>query len=123
MFLEVEGSLPSVRKLKEAIIIFSALSFLVYGTGCFTSRHLRDEFVRYGFSRERRLIGFLQICGSLGLLAGMWLPWLGKGSAGGLALMMLVAILVRIRIRDSLLKTTPAIFYFFVNTYLALFTS
>lgn len=113
--------MPSVRQLKEAIILFSALSFLVYGTGCFTSRHLRDEFVRYGFSRERRLIGFLQICGSLGLLAGMWLPWLGRGSGGGLAVMMLVAVLVRIRIRDSFLKTTPAIFYFFVNTYLALF--
>ena len=121
MFLEVTASLPSVRQLKEAIILFSGLSFLVYGTGCFTSQHLRDEFVRYGFSRERRLIGFLQICGSLGLLAGMWLPWLGKGGAGGLAVMMLVAVLVRIRIRDSFLKTTPAIFYFFVNTYLAIF--
>jgi uncharacterized membrane protein YkgB len=121
LFLEVEGSLPSVRQLKEAIILFSALSFLVYGTGCFSSQNLRDEFVRYGFSRERRLIGFLQICGSLGLIAGMWLPWLGKGGAGGLAVMMLVAVLVRFRIRDSFLKTTPAIFYFFVNTYLALF--
>ena len=117
----MESSLPSVRQLKEAIIVFSALSFLVYGAGCFTSRHLRDEFVRYGFSRERPLIGFLQVCGSLGLIAGMWLPWLGKGGAGGLAVMMLVAVLVRIRISDSFLKTTPAIFYFFVNTYLAIF--
>jgi hypothetical protein len=61
LFFEGAGSLPSVRGLKEAIIFFSALSFLVYGTGCFTSRHLRDEFMRYGFSRQRRLIGFLQI--------------------------------------------------------------
>lgn len=51
----------------------------------------------------------------------MWLPWLGKGGAGGLALMMLAAIVVRIRIRDSFFKTTPAILYFFVNTYLAIF--
>ncbi len=121
LFLDVLSRSPRIAALKEAIILFSALSFLVYGAGCFTSRHLRDEFVRYGFSRERRLIGFLQICGSLGLIAGMWLPWLGKGGAGGLALMMLVAILVRIRIRDSFLKTTPAILYFFVNTYLAIF--
>jgi hypothetical protein len=35
--------------------------------------------------------------------------------------MMLVAVLVRIRIRDSFLKTTPAIFYFLVNIYLAIF--
>ena len=119
--MEVAGSLPSVRQLKEAIIVFSALSFLVYGTGCFTSQHLRDEFVRYGFSRERRLIGFLQICGSLGLVAGMWLPWLGIVGAGGLAVMMLVAIQVRIKIRDSFMKTTPAILCFLVNSWLAIF--
>ena len=107
--------------MKESLILFSALSFLVYGTGCFTSRHLRDEFVRYGFSRERRLIGFLQICGSLGLVAGRWFPWLGMSGAGGLALMMLAAILVRIKIRDSFVKTTPAILYFLVNAYLAIF--
>ena len=97
------------------------MSFLVYGTGCFTSRHLRDEFVRYGFSRERRLIGFLQICGAIGLVAGGWFPWLGMGGAGGLALMMLAAILVRIKIRDSFLQTTPAILYFLMNAYLAIF--
>lgn len=110
-----------MRELKEAIILFSALSFLVYGTGCFTSQHLRNEFVRYGFSRGRCLIGFLQICGSLALIAGMWLPWLGKSGACGLALMMLVAVVVRIRIRDSFLQTTPALSYFLVNTYLVLF--
>jgi hypothetical protein len=121
LFLEVAGSLPSVRKLKDAIILFSALSFLAYGIGCFTSRYLSDEFVRYGFSRERRLIGFLQICGALGLVVGFWFPWLGIVGAGGLAMMMLVAILVRIKIRDSFLKTTPAILYFLVNAWLAIF--
>ena len=35
--------------------------------------------------------------------------------------MMFVGILVRIKIRDSLLKTMPAVLYFLVNTYLALF--
>ena len=112
---------PRLTTLKEAIILFSALSFLAYGAGCFTSRYLRDEFVRYGFSRERRLIGFLQICGALGLVAGFWFPWLGIVGAGGLAVMMLVAILVRIKIRDSFLKTTPAILYFLVNAWLAIF--
>lgn len=35
--------------------------------------------------------------------------------------MMLLAILVRIKIRDSLLQTTPAILYFLLTTYIALF--
>lgn len=51
----------------------------------------------------------------------MWSPFLGKVGAGGLALMMLLAILVRIKIQDGFLKTTPAILYFLLNGYLVLF--
>jgi len=35
--------------------------------------------------------------------------------------MMLLAILVRIKIQDGFLKTTPAILYFLLNGYLVLF--
>ena len=77
--------------------------------------------MRFGFSAQRGLIGLLQICGALGVIAGLWFPLLGKAGAGGLAVMMFVGILVRIKIRDSLLKTMPAVLYFLVNTYLALF--
>lgn len=107
--------------MKDALILFSALSFLFYGLGCFTSRHLKREFVRFGFSRQRWLIGLLQICGALGLIGGLWFPVLGTAGAAGLALMMLVGTLVRIKIRDTLLKTTPAVLYFLVNAYLAIF--
>jgi len=106
--------------LNNAITLFSAISFLAYGTGCFTSRHLQKEFVRFGLSSLRRLIGFLQICGALGLLAGFRFPLLGQTAAGGLAVMMLLAVLVRIKIRDGFLKTTPAVLFFLVNGYLAL---
>ncbi len=77
--------------------------------------------MRFGFSPQRRLIGLLQILGSLALIGGLWLPLLGTAGAVGVALMMLTGILVRIKIRDSLLKTMPAVLYFLVNTYLALF--
>ena len=107
--------------MKDALIVFSALSFLFYGLGCFTSRHLKKEFVRFGFSGQRWLIGLLQIWGALGLIGGLWFPVLGKAGAAGLALMMLAGILVRFKIRDTLLKTMPAVLYFLVNAYLALF--
>lgn len=66
------------------------------------------------------MIGILQICGAAALVAGLWLPLLGRAGAGGLSLMMFFAILVRIRIRDSLLKTLPAIAYFLLNAWLTL---
>ncbi len=112
---------PIFVGLNNAIQLFSALSFLAYGAGCFTSRHLQREFVRFGLSPLRKFIGLLQICGALGLLAGSRFPLLGQASAGGLALMMLLAILVRIKIRDGFLKTTPALLYCLANGYLALF--
>ena len=96
------------------------MSFLVYGTGCFTSRHLEREFRRFGFSTRRRLIGFLQICGALALASGLWIPLLGRLGAGGLAVMMCFAIIVRIRIRDSFAQTLPALLYMGLNSYLAL---
>jgi hypothetical protein len=45
---------------------------------------------------------------------------MGQLAAGGLTLMMLVAIIVRIQIKDTLLQTLPALFYLALNTYLCL---
>ena len=47
-------------------------------------------------------------------------PWMGQAAAGGLALMMLVAVIVRIQIKDTLLQTIPALFYLTLNIYLCL---
>jgi hypothetical protein len=47
-------------------------------------------------------------------------PWMGQAAAGGLALMMLLAVVVRIQIKDSLLRTTPALVYLVLNAYLCL---
>ena len=100
------------------LILFSALSFLVYGVGCFVSSHLKSEFLRYGFGGQRVLVGLLQGAGAGGLLAGLSQPWIGMAAAGGLALMMAVAVIVRIRLRDSLAQTLPAVFYLLLNAYL-----
>ena len=60
------------------------------------------------------------MCAALGLLAGLNQPWMGRAAAGGLALMMLVAVGVRIKIKDTLLQATPALFYLGLNAYLCL---
>ncbi|MFM8470510.1 MAG: DoxX family protein [Limisphaerales bacterium] len=106
--------------LNVALILCSAVSFLGYGTACFLSNSLKQEFVRYRFGSQRTLIGGLQLCAAVGLLAGLSQPWMGRAAAGGLALMMLVAVGVRIKIKDTLLQTTPALFYLVLNTYLCL---
>ena len=104
--------------LRVALILFSAGSFAIYGAACFFSDHLKQEFVRYRFERERTLVGVLQMGAALGLLLGLEVPWIGRAAAAGLALMMLLAVGVRIRIKDSVLQTSPALLYLFLNGWL-----
>jgi hypothetical protein len=111
---------PYGGDLHTALIIFSALSFLAYGAACFCSGYIRREFERYRLGAQRTLVGALQVCAAIGLLAGLSEPWMGRAAAGGLALMMLVAVGVRIRIKDTPLQTTPALLYLALNAYLSL---
>ena len=104
--------------MRVALILFSASSFAVYGAACFLSDYLKQEFVRYRLGGERVLVGVLQMGASLGLLLGLEVPWIGRAAAAGLTLMMLLAVGVRIRIKDSLLQTLPALLYLFLNGWL-----
>lgn len=81
---------------------------------------MKQEFLRYRLASQRIRVGALQGFAGVGLLAGMSQPWIGQAAAGGLALMMLVAVIVRIHIKDTMLQTIPALFYLAINTYLCL---
>jgi uncharacterized membrane protein YphA (DoxX/SURF4 family) len=109
-----------MSSLKSALILFSAVSFLGYGSACFLSPHMKREFDRYRLGSQRMLVGGLQLCAGIGLLAGLSQPWMGRAASAGLALMMLVAVGVRIRIKDSLPQTIPALAYLALNAYLSL---
>ncbi|MEI6236016.1 MAG: DoxX family protein [Planctomycetota bacterium] len=100
------------------LIVISAVSFLAHGLGCLFSSYLKQEFERYELTSQRIWVGVLQISAGVGLLAGIRLPWLGRSAAAGLAVMMLVAVGVRYKIKDSLLQTMPALFYVVLNAYL-----
>lgn len=106
--------------MKTALIFFSVLSFLGYGLCCFFSAYLQQEFRRYRLAAQCRLVGFLQCLAALGMVAGFWLPWIGRAAAGGLALMMLVALGVRIRIGDRFVQMLPALAYLALNAALCL---
>jgi len=80
---------------------------------------MRQEFHRYRLESQRGLIGMLQLGSAAGLLAGLKYPWMGRSAAVGLALMMLSAVVVRIKIRDTLLQTMPAFAYMTLNAYLS----
>ncbi len=102
----------------STLVVFSAVSFLFFGIGCLASRRMAREFQRYGLARYRKATGLLQLAGTGGLTLGFVEPICGLVAAGGLALQMLLGVGVRLRIRDSLLQTSPAILYSVLNAYL-----
>ncbi len=101
------------------INILCGVSFLCYGVSCLFSTHMEAEFERFGLRRQRRLTGIMQLIGSAGLLAGGMMPWLGLCAALGLGLLMLLGPAVRLKIRDTLLQTMPALLFMAVNFWLA----
>jgi len=106
--------------LNATLILFSAISFFAYGSACFLSASVKREFDRYQIGSQRALVGGLQVCAAIGLLAGLSQPWMGRAASASLAVMMLVAVIVRIKIKDTPLQTAPALFYLALNTYLYL---
>lgn len=104
--------------LNTALILFSAFSFLGFGAACLGSSRMKLEFQRYGLDRWRPLIGSLQLIAAVSLLIGFSQPLLGQAAAAGLSLMMLTGVMVRIKIKDTLLQMLPAIGYCLLNGYL-----
>jgi len=54
----------------------------------------------------------------LGLLLGLLFKPILLISSGGLSILMLLAVMTRIKSKDSLLISLPAIFYMCLNAYI-----
>lgn len=102
-------------------ILISAVSFLIYGISYFVGTNMKSEFRRFNLEKLGLLVIVLEICGALGLIIGLWYKPLLILSAGGLALLMFLGIIVRARLKDSLLITVPALFFMFLNAYILYF--
>ena len=96
--------------------LLTALAFLVYGLCCIFSGHMVVEFERYRLARFRKLTGYLQILGAIGLLVGfLFIPAAGLVAALGLCVQMLLGFGVRLLIRDSLLQCLPSFGFMLIN--------
>ena len=104
--------------LNQILIICVALAFLGYGTTCIFSDKMKAEFLRFGLSKHRVLTGTLQILGAIGLIVGIFEPFIGRFSAAGLSLLMLLGFGVRIKLRDSIAESLPSFILMLINGYL-----
>lgn len=78
-----------------------------------------EEFKRFGLTdRKRTLTGILQILGSIGLSTGFIFPIIGLLAAAGFTTMMLVAFIIRIKIKDSIIQSLPSLVFMLINAWL-----
>lgn len=103
-----------------ACVLLSSLSFHAYVVAYFISPHMKNEFKRFKLEKLGLLTIVLEFLGATGLLLGLkFTPILTLASLG-LAVLMLLGLLVRIKLKDGIWLSLPAAFYMCLNTYIFL---
>lgn len=78
---------------------------------------MKSEFKRFGLERIGLLTIVLELLGAAGLLFGLLYNPILILSSGGLALLMFFGVLVRIKSKDSLYVSLPALLLMGLNLY------
>jgi hypothetical protein len=109
--------------LLTVITWFSSLAFIYFGMNCFYSDFIIAEFIRYDLPSYRKLTGILQLLGSIGLLIGLYFsPILLLLASLGLCLLMLAGFIVRIKINDNFIQSSPSFIFAALNLFIAIKT-
>jgi uncharacterized membrane protein YphA (DoxX/SURF4 family) len=73
------------------------------------AKNMKEEFAVYGLPAwSVGLVGFLKILLAALLIAGIWLPVVTKPAAIGMAVLMLGAVSMHIKVKDPLQRSLPA---------------
>ena len=100
------------------LVLFSSLSFLGYAVSYVVSPHMKNEFRRFGLEKMATLTVVLEVVGATGLLVGLLYNPILLLASGGLALLMFLGVLVRLKVKDSLWVSLPAVFFMLLNAYI-----
>lgn len=74
-----------------------------------TAKNMKEEFAAYGLpSWSVFVVGGLKVLFALCLLAGFWVAPLIRPAAIGVAVLMVGAIAMHIKVSDTLVKSAPA---------------
>jgi len=104
------------------VILISGISFVVYGVLLLNSAKMQNEFKRFGLEKFTKLTGLLELLGGIGMLVGLKFSFILLISSGGLALLMLLGFIVRLKVKDGFWLTLPSLFFMVLNLYVFLIT-
>ncbi len=97
------------------VVIFTAVSFIIYGYSSFISRRMKSEYARWGYNNQRKIVGSLQLLGGIGLILGLQINILLITTSFCFIMMMTMAIFIRVKIKDNITDVLPAITYLFLS--------
>ena len=97
------------------VVIFTGVSFIIYGYSSFISRRMKSEYARWGYNNQRKIVGSLQLLGGIGLILGLKINVLLITTSFCFIMMMTMAIFIRVKIRDNITDILPAITYLFLS--------
>ncbi len=109
-----------MASLFHTTLTLNAIFFLFYGIQCFRSPALAADFRRFNLPDSQRILtGVLQLLGSAGLIVGLAVPVIGGLASGGLALMMLIAFIIRLKVGDGVIVSAPSLIFLVINTWIS----
>lgn len=88
------------------------------------AQNMREEFAAYGLPAWSLFaIGGLKLTIAALLVAAVWFAGLRQPASAALALLMLGAVLMHVRVRDPLVRSVPALGMLVLSVFVALGTS
>lgn len=101
-------------------ILISSLSFYAYVVSYFLSPHMKNEFKRFNLEKLGLLTIILEFLGATGLLVGLKFNLVLTISSLGLGLLMMLGFIVRMKLKDSIWVSLPALLFMILNLYIFL---
>ena len=102
------------------LVLFSGVSFLIYGSLLLLSPKMQNEFKRFGLEKFTILTGILELLAGIGMLLGLKYNFILLISSGGLTLLMLLGFGTRLKVKDGFWPSFPSLFFMILNFYVFL---
>ena len=86
-----------------------------------SAESMKEEFKIYGLPPwSVSVVGFLKLIFAVSLIVGIWFPLLVRPAAIGIAVLMLGAVAMHIKVKDPAKKSLPALTMLVLSVFVAL---
>ena len=84
-----------------------------------SAKTLKEEFAAYGLPDVAFfIVGALKIASGVALIAGIWFPALVMPAAAVVAVLMIGALVMHVKVKDAAIKSLPALLMLLMSGYL-----